>query len=258
MLVNITIPVLNEENILHTTVTTIVTFTERSLGYPYELVIADNGSTDHTLQIASSLAAQHPAIHVLHLNEKGRGRALKTAWLNSKADILSYMDADLSSDLSAFPSLVNAVASARYDLAIGTRLLKPELTTRCFKRELTSRAYNLLLRTFLHTRFSDAQCGFKAISRPCSRALLPQVENTNWFFDTELLALAERLRYRILELPVRWIENRDSHVNVLRTAAEDLKGVIRLAGSFRKLAPQTQMYQPHSDSPDHRVVPTHR
>jgi glycosyltransferase involved in cell wall biosynthesis len=257
MLVNITIPVLNEEKILRNTIARIQTAARNSLRYPHELVIADNGSTDDTLQIALSLAAADPSIQVIRLDEKGRGRALKTAWLCSEADILTYMDADLSTDLNSFSTLINALICDKYDLSTGSRLLKPELTTRCLKREFTSRTYNLLLHAALHVGFSDAQCGFKAITRTAARCLLPKVENTNWFFDTELLALAERFGYRIFELPVRWVESRDSHVNVFRTAAEDIRGVIRLAASLHKLAPQTtRMIQPHSAAPTDSAVST--
>ncbi len=153
---------------------------------------------------------------------------------NAFDNILSYMDADLSTDLDAFPGLIEAVRHGGYDLATGSRLLKPRWTKRSLKRELTSRCYNLLCRLFLGTHFSDAQCGFKAITRCAARRLLPQVQDTGWFFDTELLALAEKQGYRIADMPVRWLENTDSHVRVLRTAYEDLKGLLRLRRALLK------------------------
>jgi len=226
--VSIVIPVFNEETILAESIERLVGQLGRDFPHRYEIVIANNGSTDGTLGIARSLADRNPNVRVLHLEEKGRGRALKTAWLESSSDILSYMDADLSSDIGAFPALIEPLANGRYDLAIGSRLLDPKLTTRCLKRELASRVYNLLHRTLLHTGFRDAQCGFKAITRQAARPLLPLVEDTNWFFDTELLVLAQRHGCRILELPVRWVENRNTHVKLMATAIEDLQGLWRM------------------------------
>jgi hypothetical protein len=142
------------------------------------------------------------------------------------------MDADLSTELEAFPPMIEALVTGAYDLATGSRLLKPTLTKRCLKREVVSRCYNRLVKTMLNTHFSDAQCGFKAITRGAAAHLLPLVEDTGWFFDTELLALAERLGYRIFDLPVRWNENRDSHVKVLNTAKEDVRGLWRMRRNF--------------------------
>ena len=234
LLINVTVPAFNEEKSLLPNVRKLAAFLEQLSGLEYEIVIAENGSTDATLEVAHSLAAENKNIRVVQTDEPGRGRALRTAWSSSAASILTYMDADLSNDLAAFPALIQALVGGKYDLATGSRLLSPELTTRCFKRELTSRAYNFLLLTLLRTRFSDAQCGFKAITRRAAQDLLPRIENTNWFFDTELLVLAERRGYRIFELPVRWTENRNTHVHILRTAAEDLQGILRLRSSLPK------------------------
>lgn len=226
--INITVPAYNEELLLADSIRRLSAFAQRALPWPYEIVIADNGSIDRTLEIARNLTAENAHVRVLHLDRKGRGRALKTAWLGSSADVLCYMDADLSTDLEHLPALLDALVTRGYDLAIGSRLLRPELTTRCFKRELTSRGYNSLVHGLLHTHFSDTQCGFKAITRQAAQVLLPLVQDNNWFFDTELLVLAERWGYRVFELPVRWVENRRTHVKILRTAAEDLRGLLRL------------------------------
>jgi len=226
--INIVIPVCNEERILAASIAKLASFLQRNCPHPYEIIIANNGSIDGTLEIARSVASGDPHVRVLHLDERGRGRALKAAWLQSSADILAYMDADLSSDITAFPDLIKPLISGRFDLAIGSRLLNPNSTTRCFKRELASRVYNFLHKALLHTHFADAQCGFKAISRQAARQLLPLVQDTNWFFDTELLVLAERHGYRILELPVRWVENRNTHVRIIRTAIQDIRGLLRL------------------------------
>jgi hypothetical protein len=151
-------------------------------------------------------------------------------WVRQKdfALILSYMDVDLSSDLHAFPKLIEALVSGEHDLAVGSRLISPELTTRGWRREVVSRCYNRLVKVFFNTRFSDAQCGFKAITRDSAQDLLPLVEDTAWFFDTELLILAEKLDYRILDLPIRWIDDTDTRVKVFKTAWEDIRGLSRL------------------------------
>jgi hypothetical protein len=121
-----------------------------------------------------------------------------------------------------------ALAGVGFDLAAGSRLLKPCLTTRGFKRELISRCYNRLVKAVFRTRFSDAQCGFKAITRPAAQALLPLAEDNGWFLDTELLVLAEKLGYRIFDLPVQWNDDPDSRVRIARTAWEDIKGIVRV------------------------------
>ena len=191
-------------------------------------MIADNASTDATLAVAEGLAARYPRVSVLHLEEKGRGRALKAAWLASEADVVAYMDVDLSTNLWSFLPLVAPLATGHSDLAIGSRLLRGAMVTRQWKRELISRCYNLLIKAMFANRFSDAQCGFKAIKRSVTQELLPQVEDGEWFFDTELLLLAEERGLRISEVPVDWIEDLDSRVDVASTAMEDVKGLLRV------------------------------
>jgi hypothetical protein len=200
----------------------------RSGPFDYELVIANNGSTDRTLEIARRLAREYNRVLVLDVPQKGRGGALKRAWLDSRAEVLSYLDVDLSTDLAAFPTLVGAVASGQCDLAFGSRLLAQSEVQRGWRRELLSRGYNRLVRLLLHTGITDLQCGFKAIRRAAAQTLLPQVADGGWFFDTELLVLAERLGYRLGEIPVHWIEDRDSRVKVISTALADLRGLWRL------------------------------
>jgi hypothetical protein len=164
----------------------------------------------------------------LHLEEKGRGRALKAAWLASEADVVAYMDVDLSTNLWSFLPLVAPLATGHSDLAIGSRLLRGAMVTRQWKREAISRCYNLLIKLLFRKRFSDAQCGFKAVKRSVAQKLLPQVEDGEWFFDTELLLLAEEQGHRISELPVDWIEDLDSRVDVASTALQDVKGLLRM------------------------------
>jgi putative flippase GtrA len=164
----------------------------------------------------------------VHLDAKGRGRALHQVWTNSDARVVAYMDVDLSTELSALMPLVAPLLSGHSDVAIGSRLSRSARVVRGPKRELISRSYNLLLRTMLRTRFSDAQCGFKAMRSECARALLPHVRDTAWFFDTELLVLAERSGLRIAEVPVDWIDDPDSRVDIVSTAVADLRGVARV------------------------------
>lgn len=241
MLINITIPVYNEERVLPQTIHAVSEFLRRNCSFSHEIIIADNASVDRTLEIAKRLEQELKSLRVLRLHEKGRGRALKKVWAESGADVLSYMDVDLSTDLYAFPTLIEGLVSGGFDLAVGSRLLKPELTDRSIKRELISRSYNLLVKAFFHTRFSDAQCGFKAITKDTMNRLLPWIEDDGWFFDTELLVLAEKLGFRIYDLPVRWVEDLDSRVKIFRTAIEDIKGLIRLKrnlcnGTYRNVA----------------------
>ncbi|MHB8523712.1 MAG: glycosyltransferase [Limisphaerales bacterium] len=198
------------------------------------MVIADNGSTDSTEERAKELAQQFEQVRVAHLPEMGRGRALKEVWSESQADVLSYMDVDLSTDLSALPQLITAVTDGGFDLAVGSRLLPGSVVRRSWKRECISRCYNRLVKLVFHTRFSDAQCGFKAITNKAALELLPLVEDGNWFFDTELLVLAEKLEYRLCDVPVKWTDDADSRVRIVRTALEDLSGLIRLRRALKR------------------------
>ena len=226
--VDIVIPVYNEEAALPKSVATLCDYLSTYLPYDWRVIIANNASTDNTLAIAQGLAAENPRVSVLHLDRKGRGRALKAAWLASDADVVSYMDVDLSTNLQSFLPLVAPLATGHSEVAIGSRLLKGAVVTRQWKRELISRCYNLLIKLIFRNKFSDAQCGFKAVKRSVARQLLPEVENNEWFFDTELLLLAEEHKMRIYEVPVDWIEDLDSRVKIVSTAAEDIKGLLRV------------------------------
>jgi len=223
------IPVYNEEHVLSQSVETLRAFLgERLKPHRWRILIADNASTDGTLKVAQALAERYPEeVAWLHLDQKGRGRALRAAWLASDADILSYMDVDLSTDLNAYPLLAQAIING-YDIAIGSRLSSESMTTRSPRREFISRAYNLIIKASHFSHITDAQCGFKAISREAAHALVPLVQNQEWFFDTELLLLAEKFGYRIKEIPVQWVEDSDSRVNIMKTAMEDIRGLLRL------------------------------
>ena len=224
---DVVIPVYNEERDLAASVERVLDHLA-TLPWPSRVTIADNASTDGTAVVARRLAHAHQQVQVVHLAEKGRGRALKRVWLGSDATVLVYMDVDLSTDLNALLPLVAPLLSGHSDLAIGTRLRHGSRVDRGPKRELISRSYNLLLRGMLRTRFSDAQCGFKAIRADVAREVLPLVEDDAWFFDTELLVLAERAGLRIHEVPVDWVDDPDSRVDIVRTAVDDLRGMARL------------------------------
>lgn len=225
---DVVIPVYNEETDLGPCVRRLHAHLSEHFPYPFQITIADNASVDDTLKVADSLAAELPGVDVLHLDAKGRGRALSAAWSASSAPVLAYMDVDLSTDLAALLPLVAPLISGHSDLAIGTRLARTSRVVRGAKREVISRAYNLLLRGALAARFSDAQCGFKAIRADVAGELLPLVRDTGWFFDTELLVLAQRAGLRIHEVPVDWVDDPDSRVDIVATALADLRGVGRL------------------------------
>ena len=225
--VDITIPVYNEEQDLPVCISRLTAFLHANLERPWRVTIADNASSDRTREVAERLCEEHSAVSYLYLPQKGRGRALRAAWLASDAGIVSYMDVDLSTDLVHFPELLDALDSG-YDVAVGSRLSHESRVTRGLKREFISRSYNLLIKGMFFTPFPDAQCGFKALTRQAAHAIVPLVENNNWFFDTELLIIAARNHYRIKSVPVKWDDDPASTVRIVGTAAEDLKGLCRL------------------------------
>jgi glycosyltransferase involved in cell wall biosynthesis len=234
--VEIAIPVYNEQATLEQSVRRLHVFCSESLPWSFRIVIADNASDDDTAAIGARLAAEFDAVAYVRLSEKGRGRALRRVWSRSDADVLAYMDVDLSTGLEALLPLIAPLISGHSDLAIGTRLARGSRVVRGPKRELISRTYNRLLHLTLRSRFSDAQCGFKAGRAPVVKALLPRVEDQAWFFDTELLVLAERSGLRIHEVPVDWVDDPDSRVDIARTALEDLRGILRLGGELSRFA----------------------
>ncbi|MBW4717010.1 bifunctional glycosyltransferase family 2/GtrA family protein [Saccharothrix obliqua] len=226
---DVVVPVYNEERDLAPCVRKLHADLTGTFPYRFRITIADNASTDRTREVAEALAAEYPEVVSVHLPDKGRGRALSAVWSASDAQVLAYMDVDLSTDLAALAPLVAPLLSGHSDVAIGSRLARGARVVRGPRREFISRCYNLILRGALAARFSDAQCGFKAIRADVARRLLPHVEDTGWFFDTELLVLAERAGARIHEVPVDWVDDPDSRVDVVATAIADLKGVARVA-----------------------------
>ncbi|WP_285499882.1 bifunctional glycosyltransferase family 2/GtrA family protein [Actinokineospora sp. NBRC 105648] len=225
---DVVVPVHNEELDLEPCVRRLHEHLKTHFPYRFRITVADNASTDRTWAVAEGLAEELTGVRAVRLEQKGRGRALHTTWLGSDAEVLAYMDVDLSTDLAALSPLVAPLISGHSDVAIGSRLARGARVVRGPKRELISRCYNLILRGALAVRFSDAQCGFKAIRADVARTLLPHVADTGWFFDTELLVLAQRAGLRIHEVPVDWVDDPDSRVDILATALADLRGIARL------------------------------
>ncbi|MDX8150819.1 bifunctional glycosyltransferase family 2/GtrA family protein [Patulibacter brassicae] len=233
--VEVVVPVHDEQAALAASIRRLHDHLTAEMPYPWRITIADNASTDATPRIARALADDLPGVGLLRLDQKGRGRALRAGWSASEAAVVAYMDVDLSTDLAALLPLVAPLVTGHSDVAIGTRLAAGSRVVRGPKRELISRTYNRILRLSLHARFSDAQCGFKAIRADVARELLPEVRDEGWFFDTELLVAAQRAGHRIHEVPVDWVDDPDSRVDIVQTARDDLRGVARLlvAGARR-------------------------
>nr|WP_267128291.1 glycosyltransferase [Baekduia soli] len=223
------VPVYNEQAALEPGIRHLHAHLSEAFPFTWRIVIADNASTDATPAIAARLARELAGVTSLRLDRKGRGLALRQAWSASDARVVSYMDVDLSTDLRALLPLVAPLLSGHCDVAIGSRLAAGARVQRGPKRELISRTYNMILRTTLRARFSDAQCGFKAVTAVAARQLLPEIRDDGWFFDTELLVLAQRHGLRTHEVPVDWVDDPDSRVDIVRTAVDDLHGVARLA-----------------------------
>jgi glycosyltransferase involved in cell wall biosynthesis len=242
-LLEIVIPVKNEQSELTDHVTRLVDYLRTGAPCAWQVTIADNGSTDGTWSLAQALAEANPGlVRAVHLDLPGRGRALHKVWSASDAEVVAYMDVDLSTDLKALEPLVVPLLAGQADVAIGTRLAPGSHVVRGIKREVISRVYNLLLKAILRVTFSDAQCGFKALRSDAAQLLLPLVEDRVWFFDTELLVLAERAGLRINEVPVDWTDSADSRVRIISTALADLRGIWRLrwglwTGSLKVPAP---------------------
>lgn len=232
--VDVVIPCYNEVSVLRGSVERTLALFDEHPRYDWRLVIADNGSNDGTSELARELDAEHERVRALVLTIKGRGIALREAWLGSDADVVSYMDVDLSTDLTHLPELVGMVAEGGYDVVSGSRLARGSATKRSLKREVISRCYVLIIRAFFpRLRITDAQCGFKAVGRRAVDAVVPGIEDRAWFFDTELLIRARRQGFRVGELPVCWVEDADTKVHIVSTAVEDIRGLVRLRFGLR-------------------------
>jgi glycosyltransferase involved in cell wall biosynthesis len=231
--IDIVVPVFNEQAVLEASIRRLHEHLSAAFPFSWRIVIADNASADDTLDVAWALAAELPGVAVLHLPAKGRGRALRAAWAASPAQVVAYMDVDLSTDLRALLPLVAPLLSGHSDVAIGSRLAPGSRVVRGARREVISRSYNAILHLALRARFSDAQCGFKAVRADVARELLADVRDEGWFFDTELLVLAQRRGMRIHEVPVDWVDDPDSRVAIVSTALADLRGVGRMLAASR-------------------------
>lgn len=231
---DIVVPVYDEEAIVERSVRRLHGYLSEQFPFAWRIVVADNGSTDMTRERAAALASELSEVVVMVIGEKGKGRAVRQAWTTSPADVVAFVDVDLSTGLTGLLPLVAPLVSGHSDLAIGSRLSEGSVVARGPKREITSRLYNLLLRVIFAVRFHDAQCGFKAMRTDVARLLLPAVEDEGWFFDTELLLLAEHNGLRIHEVPVDWVDDPDSRVDVRKTAIDDLRGVRRVLWSFMR------------------------
>ncbi|WP_254693489.1 glycosyltransferase [Streptomyces qinglanensis] len=250
---DVVVPVYNEEAALGPCVRRLHAFLTRHFPYGFRITVADNASRDRTQEVARELVREFDSVSLTRLEEKGRGRALRTVWAASDAPVRAYMDVDLSTDLNALLPLVAPLISGHSDVATGTRLASGSRVVRGPKREVLSRGYNLLLRGSLAARFSDAQCGFKAVRGEVADRLLPLVQDNGWFFDTELLVLAERAGLRVHEVPVDWVDDPDSRVDILRTVTDDLKGVWRVGRALAGGAlPLDRLRRPFGDDPRDR------
>lgn len=247
--VDVMIPVLNEAHVLEKSVRTVREFCTANLPYRWRVVVVDNGSTDGTQAVAQRLKEQFPAdVDFYSLTERGRGRALRYAWTRSTADVCAYMDVDLSTELAALRKIIDPVLHDGYDVATGSRLHKGQSqVTRSIKRYFLSKTYNIMVRQILRTRIRDHQCGFKAVSRRAIEHVIPQIKDQTWFFDTELLVLAEKQGFTVAEIPVHWVEDQDSRVKIAKTAWDDIKGIFRV----RLLL--WQWWLGAGDPPKHRV-----
>jgi glycosyltransferase involved in cell wall biosynthesis len=237
--VDIVLPVLNEERTLERNARILLKALSSQTKYDWSITIADNGSTDGSWEVAHRIAQSELNVRALRLVRPGRGGALRAAWTSSKADIVAYMDIDLSTELKALSPLLDPIAAGAADISIGSRLAAGSEVTRSPLREAISHLYNLIARVALHYPVRDAQCGFKAASRNVVHTIVPDIEDDSWFFDTELLIRAYRKGLRINEVPVRWVEDQDSRVRIAKTAMDDLRGIWRLrrgTGAIRSSA----------------------
>ena len=228
--VEVVIPVYNEQRALPESIPVLRDFLASDrVPYDWRILIADNASTDSTPEVGRKLEAENEGkVKYVRIERKGRGCALKQVWLDSPMDVVSYMDVDLSTGIDAFPALIRAIAEEGYDVAIGSRLAKGAKVERSLKRRVLTLGYNSMIKGMFFTGFSDAQCGFKAVSREAAQTLIPLIEDNNWFFDTELLILAEKAGYKVKDVPVEWIEDTDTRVKIVATVSEDVRGLIRM------------------------------
>jgi glycosyltransferase involved in cell wall biosynthesis len=226
--VEIVIPCLNEEVVLEENTIELHSFLKKNCAIPWQITIFSNGSTDRTVEIGTQLAKRFKQIKFIHIPIRGRAKVLRMAWQASKASIVGYMDADLSTGLDALPKCLDAIMTGKADIAIGCRLTAEANVERSPFREFLSRGYNVLIKFFFPTRIKDAQCGFKFFRAPVARFLLPHVYDNKWFFDTENLLIAERCGFSVAQIPVEWAERKESKVRVSTIVFDYIFNLIKI------------------------------
>lgn len=232
----IVIPAFNEESVLKQSVLKIFDFCESNLPDAYQIIIADNKSTDQTAKIGRALAQRLRPVDYLYVGLKGKGAAIRSGFSKYSADIYCFMDADLATDLSALPLLIKGINQG-WDVVIGSRFAKESKVRRSLPRKIFSWGYHAIAKIFLNLKIKDLPCGFKGINQKVKENVLPQVRNNEWFFDSELVVLAEKQGYKIKEIPISWSDPRKgrdkSRVRTLPLAINYLKEIIALRKRLR-------------------------
>lgn len=226
----IVLPVYNEEKIIEGHALKILNYCQQNLQDDFQIVIADNASSDATSQIAQRLTQLYPQIKYYHLEQRGKGLAIKSVWRKFEADFYIFMDADLSTDLSALPNLLEVLKTSGADLVAGSRYLKNSQIKRSSGRLIISKIYNLIINILFRCSIHDLANGFKGANRLVVEKILPLTKNEKWFFDSELTLLTHHYGYRVKEIPVAWQEHRTtkSRVNIISTSLEYLIELIKL------------------------------
>jgi glycosyltransferase involved in cell wall biosynthesis len=233
-MVSVIIPVYNEKGRLKRAVD--VTAARLSeLAYPFEILIAEDGSNDGTYELASKMVSENSYIHLLHSDRRqGRGNALSRAIKAAKGDVVCYIDADLATDMGYLSVIINEVISGGYDFAMGSRLMPQSDTKRSPTRSIASKTYNWMVRTFLGSKLFDHQCGFKAFRRDPVIKLLDQVKDGHWFWDTELLVRGQYEGLKMKEIPVRWHASDSTKVELKKDIYDMGLQILRLRNDLRR------------------------
>jgi glycosyltransferase AglD len=233
--VSIIIPVYNENGKLKRAVDeTMAKLSE--LAYHFEILIAEDGSSDGTYESASKLASENPNIRHLHSDRRlGRGNALSRAIKAAKGDVVCYIDVDLATDMGYLPILINSVLSGDCDFATGSRLMPQSNTQRSPMRSIASKTYNWMVRVLLDSKLYDHQCGFKAFRRALVLNLLDQVKDGHWFWDTELLVRGQHEGLRIKEIPVKWLGSNSTKVELKKDVYCMGSQIFRLRNDLQRM-----------------------
>jgi len=216
--VSVVLPAYNEADTIEETVT--ITLDSLAAFLPagsFEVIVAEDGCADRTPEIATRMAETDDRVRHVHSDERlGRGGALERAFRAADGETLVYFDTDLATDMKHLEELVERVRSGDADVATGSRWVPGREADRPAKRGIPSRGFNGLVRVVLRSDLLDHQCGFKAFDREALFAILDDVEDDHWFWDTEVLVRAQRAGYRVEEFPVEWTPKGDSKVDLVR------------------------------------------